>query len=128
MKGRKIEQLLALSDLEPKGLIQASAKFSEGWMDEQGQLDQYIAAATRKDVPHAFETLPVSASQWAVFTSSGPFPETLQNTWGRIYSDWFPTAAYELAEGPEVLVMLTDALSVPEVESEIRIPVRPKPE
>ena len=128
LTGEKIEQLLALSDLEPKGLIQASANFSEGRMDEQGQLDQYIGTATTKDVPDAFDTLPVSGSQWAVFTSSGPFPETLQNTWGRIYSDWFPTAAYELAEGPEMLVMLTDDLTAPEVESEIWIPVRPKPE
>lgn len=33
----------------------------------------------------------------------GPFPETLQNVWGRIYSEWFPASGYETVEGPEIL-------------------------
>ena len=40
---------------------------------------------------------------WAVFEAVGPFPDTLQQVWGRIYSEWFPTSSYEQAEGPEIL-------------------------
>jgi AraC family transcriptional regulator len=56
----------------------------------------------------------------------GPFPETLQNTWGRIYAEWFPSSGYEAAEGPEILWNAAKDVSSPTFTSEIWIPVAKK--
>lgn len=121
-----IRELKELSNVEPKGLLSASANFSEGRMEEKGVLDHYIGAATTKDCPDRLAQLEVAASTWAVFTAVGPFPETLQNVWGRIYSEWFPSAGYELAEGPEMLWNEHKDTTSPAFKSEIWIPVRQK--
>ncbi|WP_088035207.1 AraC family transcriptional regulator [Evansella clarkii] len=118
-----INQLEDLSTVEPKGLIQASTNFSEGRMEEKGTLDHYIGVATTKETKEDFSALHVPAYTWAVFTSSGPFPAALQETWGRIYSEWFPSSDYEQSRGPEILAIKSNDLSSAAVESEIWIPV-----
>ncbi|MFP9128969.1 AraC family transcriptional regulator [Niallia sp. Man26] len=119
----KIAQLQQLSNLEPKGMIQASLNFSEGRMEEKGELDQYIGVATTESCPEHFSKLEVPALTWAVFESIGPFPSTLQATWGRIYSEWFPSSNYEAVEGPEILSIKNKDLTSPAVKTEIWIPV-----
>lgn len=122
----KLNRIKALSDIEPKGLIQASVNFSEGRMEEKGGLDHYIGAATTQECPDSFAQLEVPASTWAVFESVGPFPDTLQDIWGRIYAEWFPSSGYELAEGPEILWNEHKDVSSPAFRSEIWIPVMKK--
>ncbi|WP_277673452.1 AraC family transcriptional regulator [Piscibacillus halophilus] len=119
----KIKQLKSLSNLEPKGIIQASTNFSEGRMEEKGGLDHYIGVATDQDGPEGFTALEVPAMTWAVFLSEGPFPETLQETWGRIYSEWFPSSNFEQVNGPEILWNEHPDTSSPHFKSEIWIPV-----
>ena len=119
----KIEQLKELSNVEPIGIIQASTNFSEGRMEEKGELDQYIGVATTQGCPENYSKLEVPALTWAIFESTGPFPSTLQETWGRIYSEWFPSSDYQVAEGPEILSIKTQDLTSPSVTSEIWIPV-----
>ena len=121
-----IRQLKSMSDVEPKGIISASTSFSEGRMEEQGELDHYLGVATTNKGNHNFEELPVSAGTWAVFEAVGPFPETLQNIWGRIYAEWFPSSGYEAAEGPEILWNESPDTQNPNYRSEIWIPVRKK--
>ncbi|MEW4220089.1 AraC family transcriptional regulator [Rossellomorea marisflavi] len=121
-----IKELKGLSDVEPTGLISASARFSEERMEEKGELDHMIGVATSKECPARFAYLEVPALTWAVFESIGPFPETLQDVWGRIYSEWFPSSGYELIEGPELLWNESKDLSSPTYRSEIWIPVRKK--
>ncbi|NMC55246.1 MAG: AraC family transcriptional regulator [Chloroflexi bacterium] len=121
-----ITQLKALSNVEPVGLLSASTRFSEGRMQEQGELDHFIGVATDKPCPEKFQSLEVSASTWAVFEAIGPFPETLQTVWGRIYSEWFPSSSYELAPGPEILWNESKDVSLPNYRSEIWIPVQTK--
>ncbi|MBU5353132.1 AraC family transcriptional regulator [Paenibacillus silvae] len=118
-----IDRLKQLSNVEPQGLISASVNFSEGRMEEQGELDHYIGAATSKECPKDFSKLEVPALTWAVFEAVGPFPETLQQVWSRIYSEWFPSANYEVARGPEILWNEGKDVSSPEFRSEIWIPV-----
>ena len=122
----KIDQLKKLSNVEPKGMIQASTNFSEGRMEEKGELDQYIGVATTQEYPENFSKLEVPALTWAVFDSIGPFPSTLQATWGRIYSEWFPSSNYQVIEGPEILSIESEDLTSPSVKSEIWIPVSKK--
>jgi len=118
-----IVQLKALSDIEPQGLIQASVNFSEERMEERGSLDHYVGVATSKECPEHWKKLEVAEATWAVFEAIGPFPDTLQNVWGRIYSEWFPSASYELARGPEILWNESKDISSPTFKSEIWIPV-----
>ncbi len=121
-----INKLKELSNIEPKGLIQASLNFSEGRMEEKGELDHYIGVVTTHEGPEVFSKLEVPASTWAVFESEGPFPQTLQETWGRIYSEWFPSSSYQQTEGPEILSIKSSDLKSPTVKSEIWIPILKK--
>jgi len=120
-----INQLKQLSNVEPRGLLSASTNFSEGRQDK-GTLDHYIGAATTKDCPPNLTALEVPALTWAVFLAVGPFPNTLQDTWGRIYSEWFPSSNYEQAEGPEMLWNEHKDVTSPTFKSEIWIPVLKK--
>lgn len=119
-----IARLKALSNSEPSGIISASTNFSEGRMEEQGELDHYIGAATTRDEVTEFDELPIDSGTWAVFESIGPFPKTLQEVWGRIYSEWFPSSGYEAVEGPELLWHESPNTADPKYRSEIWIPVR----
>ena len=117
-----IATLKALSNVQPLGLISASTNFSEGRQDG-GELDHYIGVATTHAHPSHFARLEVAPATWAVFESVGPFPDTLQNIWGRIYAEWFPTSHYEQAPGPEILWNADKDISSPTFRSEIWIPV-----
>ncbi|NLX64791.1 MAG: AraC family transcriptional regulator [Clostridiaceae bacterium] len=121
-----IKKLKALSNVEPTGIINASANFSEGRMEERGELDHYIGVATTSEETAGFDVLETEAGTWAVFESIGPFPETLQNIWGRIYSEWFPTSGYEARKGPEILWNENPDTGNPKYRSEIWIPVKKK--
>jgi AraC family transcriptional regulator len=60
--------------IEPKGMIQASINFSDGRMEEKGELDQYIGVAATEECPENLE---------------------------RIFSEWFPSSNYQVTEGPK---------------------------
>ncbi|WP_337050556.1 AraC family transcriptional regulator [Priestia megaterium] len=121
-----IRELKELSNVTPLGLLSASVNFSEGRMEEKGQLDHYIGVATTKDCPNHLVQLEVPAGTWAVFEAVGPFPDTLQDVWGRIYSEWFPASTYEQVEGPEILWNEHKNVTSPTFKSEIWIPVLKK--
>jgi AraC family transcriptional regulator len=121
-----ILQLKELSNTVPLGIISASTNFSDGRMQEKGELDHYIGVATNRNCPDNLSKLHVPATTWAVFTSVGPFPETLQNIWGRIYSEWFPSSNFEQKEGPEILWNESKDVTSPNFKSEIWIPVQKK--
>lgn len=122
-----ISDLKMLSDIEPFGFISASANFSEGRMDEKGELDHYIGVATASNDTTIYDELKIDAGTWAVFESIGPFPSMLQDIWGRIYSEWFPSSGYEAMEGPEILWHESKDMSNPKYRSEIWIPIIKKP-
>ncbi|MCP1358638.1 AraC family transcriptional regulator [Aneurinibacillus migulanus] len=125
LNGETINKLKKLSNVEPLGLLSASTNFSEGRL-EKGELDHYIGVATTKECPDNLTQLEVPASTWAVFEAVGPFPDTLQDVWGRIYSEWFPSSNYEQTEGPEVLWNEDKDVTSPTFKSEIWIPILKK--
>ncbi|MFC0189518.1 GyrI-like domain-containing protein [Fictibacillus aquaticus] len=124
LNSETIQLLKNLSNVEPHGLISASANFSEGRMEEKGELDHYIGAATTKDCRGDLEKYEIPAGTWAVFEAVGPFPETLQDVWGRVYSEWFPSSIYEQINGPEILWNEHKDVTSPTFRSEIWIPVK----
>ncbi|MCM3446728.1 MULTISPECIES: AraC family transcriptional regulator [Bacillus] len=121
-----IKQLKELSNAAPVGLISASTNFSDGRTEENGELDHYIGAATTKHCPNHLSQLEVPASTWAVFEAAGSFPDALQEVWGRIYSEWFPSSHYEQIEGPEILWNEHKDVTSPSFKSEIWIPISKK--
>ena len=96
----------------------------EEWKKEENQI--ITSVATSSDETAELDVLKIEASTWAVFESIGPFPETLQNVWGRIYSEWFPSSGYEAVEGPEILWNESPDTGNPKYRSEIWIPVKKK--
>lgn len=126
LQGETIDTLKKLSNVKPLGLLSASVNFSEGRMEEKGELDHYIGVATTKNCPRNLIKLEVPALTWAVFEAVGPFPDTLQDVWGRIYSEWFPSSNYEQVKGPEILWNEHKDVTSPTFKSEIWIPVSKK--
>ncbi len=126
LSNETINKLKNLSNVNPLGLLSASVNFSEGRMEEKGELDHYIGVATTKECPDNLIQLEVPALTWAVFKAVGPFPDTLQNVWARIYSEWFPSSNYEQVEGPEILWNEHKDVTSPTFKSEIWIPVLKK--
>lgn len=121
-----INKLKKLSNVEPIGLLSASTNFSEDRMEEKGELDHYIGVATTNECSGKLTLLEVPSSTWAVFEAIGPFPDTLQNVWGRIYSEWFPSSNYEQIAGPEILWNADKDVTSPTFKSEIWIPILKK--
>ena len=64
-----------------------SANFVEREV-EGTALYQYVGVATTQKASEPYDVLQVEESDWAVFTVVGPFPEAVQETWARIYSEW----------------------------------------
>jgi AraC family transcriptional regulator len=68
-----------------------------------GEVFNYaIAVETdRTESEGEYDFIQIPAATWAVFTSTGPMPDSIQDVWSRIYQEWFPSTDYEQAEGPD---------------------------
>jgi AraC family transcriptional regulator len=117
-----IVELKNLCNTEPNGMLSVSANFTERTV-EGSEADQYIGIATTNAAPSDYDVLPVDASTWAVFHVIGKFPDALQETWAKIYAEWFPTSGYELTGGPEMLWNESPDTSKKDYRSEIWIPI-----
>ncbi|MDL2229716.1 AraC family transcriptional regulator [Treponema sp. OttesenSCG-928-L16] len=118
----RIAQMKGLCDIQPQGILSVSANFAERTA-EGTELDQYVGVATTKQAPPGYDILFVEESDWAAFTVTGPFPQAVQNSWGRIYSEWLLSSEYQLTGGPEFLWHESPDLTQPDCKSEIWIPV-----
>ncbi|MFC0560392.1 AraC family transcriptional regulator [Halalkalibacter alkalisediminis] len=87
---------------------------------ENGDIDYYIATATTKPCPKELEILEIPSQTWAVFQATGEMPDALLTTWERVYTEWFSTSGYELAEAPEFVKGINDT------KTEIWVPVKKK--
>ncbi|GAB1690652.1 helix-turn-helix domain-containing protein [Krasilnikovia sp. M28-CT-15] len=115
---RRIEEL---SDAEPAGIISASVNLDES-RAEGTELDYYHGAATTGAAPEDLDCLDVTAGTWAVFDSSGAFPQALQGLWRDVFTEWFPSNPYQSRPGPEILrVRLSPDAT--EAEAQLWIPV-----
>ena len=80
--------------------------------------------ATFKMVSNDYDILHVAASIWTIFQVTGAFPDAIQDTWAKIYAEWFPASGYELTGGPELLWNENSDISRADYKSEIWVPVR----
>lgn len=69
----------------------------------------------------------IKGGEYAVMLHEGSF-DTLIDSYKRIYGEWLPRSGREVESGPSIEVYLKDADEVPpeEMETEIRIPLKPK--
>jgi AraC family transcriptional regulator len=111
-------RLKSLSDTEPAGILAVTAGL-EPDAPEGATLTYLHAVALRADstVPADLDTMSVDAGTWAVFHSSGPFPDALQQTWAATATDWFPSNPWRLRPGPSILryLELTDTRATCEI-------------
>ncbi|MBO0656242.1 AraC family transcriptional regulator [Streptomyces triculaminicus] len=97
-----LRRIHSLSDQEPEGIVSVSDQLDES-RAEGTELDYYHGAVTRAAAPEDMDTLTVPAGMWAVFESSGPFPQALQYLWRDVFTQWFPSNPYRSRPGPEIL-------------------------
>ncbi|MFD5409149.1 AraC family transcriptional regulator [Streptomyces nojiriensis] len=97
-----LRRIQDLSDQEPEGIISASDNLADS-RAEGTELDYYHGVVTHAPVPEDMDALTVRAGTWAVFESSGPFPQTLQYLWRDVFTQWFPSNPYRSRPGPEIL-------------------------
>ncbi|MFC0844169.1 GyrI-like domain-containing protein [Streptomyces noboritoensis] len=97
-----LERIQSLSDQEPEGIVSVSVNLDES-RAEGTELDYYHGVVTGAAVPEDMDALTVPAGVWAVFESSGPFPQALQYMWRDVFTQWFPSNPYRSRPGPEIL-------------------------
>ncbi|MER0483061.1 AraC family transcriptional regulator [Streptomyces sp. Edi2] len=97
-----LQRITALSDQEPDGIIAVSDQLDPS-RAEGTELDYYHGVVTGAEVPEDMDALPVPAGMWAVFESSGSFPQALQFMWRDVFTQWFPSNPYQSRQGPEIL-------------------------
>lgn len=97
-----VRRIHALSDQEPEGIVSVSDDLDPS-RAEGTELDYYHAVVASAVGPDDLDTLAVPAGTWAVFDSSGPFPQTLQHLWRDVFTQWFPSNPYRSRPGPEIL-------------------------
>lgn len=122
MTPERIAELKSLCNIDPQGMLSVSVNFAER-TTEGSELDQYLGVATTKQAPNGYDMLLVEESDWGVFTVVGEFPQAVQDTWARIYSEWLPASDYQLTGGPELLWHESPDLTRSDCKSEIWIPL-----
>ncbi|MCX2948254.1 AraC family transcriptional regulator [Lentzea sp. NEAU-D7] len=113
-----LDRMKELSDGEPAGML--ALTFNQEGVEEGDMLDYFQGVVTSREAPEDMETLEVPKNTWAVFTASGPYPETIQHMWRDVYTQWFPSNSYESAEGPS---MLRTQIDGDQATAELWIPV-----
>lgn len=96
-------EMHTFDDIYPHQVVNASLDFQEGRTTEGGEMTHMIGFATLQENTYEdLEQLSVPAHTWAVFPNEGPFPQTLQETWARIFSEWLPSSGYQVVAAPEI--------------------------
>ncbi|MEU0556948.1 AraC family transcriptional regulator [Dactylosporangium sp. NPDC006015] len=119
-------RLKALSDTEPGGLLQVTDDVDPD-AAEGTELTYLhgVAVGQASAVPEDLDAIEVAAGRWAVFRTSGPFPQTLQSTWAATATEWFPSNPWRLRPGPSIVSILDRAADFTTATCELWLPVEP---
>lgn len=88
--------------------------------------DYWIGTMTEEPCPEGFEEITIPACTWAIFEAIGvmrPLPNSLQEIWGRIYSEWLPNSGYQHAMVPEIEYYPVGDMTDPKYKCEVWIPI-----
>ncbi|GGW75595.1 AraC family transcriptional regulator [Streptomyces griseoloalbus] len=118
---RMLERLEKLSDQEPQGIVAVCDDLDPS-RAEGTELDYYHGVITTASAPEGTTALSVPAGTWAVFTTSGPAPQAIQELWRDVFTQWFPSNPYRSRPGPEILRTRL-SLDGTEADAELWLPV-----
>ncbi|WP_367129034.1 GyrI-like domain-containing protein [Saccharothrix sp. HUAS TT1] len=119
-------RLKALGDTEPAGLLQVSDDVDPD-AAEGSELTYLhgVAVTGGAPVPDDLDAIEVPAGRWAVFRTSGPHPQVLQQTWAATATEWFPSNPWRLRPGPSIVAVLDRAADFSTATCELWLPVEP---
>ncbi|GAA0182267.1 AraC family transcriptional regulator [Clostridium sediminicola] len=83
----------------------------------------YVIGVFTKEKLSNYNYYEVPSTDWAIFEVRGPIGEKLQNTWKRIFSEWFPSTTFQHAYLPELEVYYGGDTQSPDYLTEIWIPI-----
>lgn len=117
-------RLKGLSDTEPAGLLQVSADVDPDYT-EGSELTYLHGVARAENSPTSddLDVIDVPAGTWAVFRTSGAYPDALQTTWAATATDWFPANPWRLRPGPSIVSVLDRADDFSTATCELWLPV-----
>jgi AraC family transcriptional regulator len=118
---RDLERLERLSDQEPQGIVAVCDDLDPS-RAAGTELDYYRGVITSAAAPEGTTALAVPAGTWAVFTTSGPAPQAIQELWRDVFTEWFPSNPYRSRPGPEILRTHMSADKT-EADAELWLPV-----
>ncbi|CAM5735827.1 AraC family transcriptional regulator [Streptomyces hirsutus] len=118
---RTLERLEKLSDQEPQGIVAVCDDLDPS-RAEGTELDYYHGVVTSAAASEGTTVLSVPAGTWAVFTTSGPAPQAIQELWRDVFTQWFPSTPYRSRPGPEILRTRLSADGT-EADAELWLPV-----
>jgi AraC family transcriptional regulator len=100
-------RLKSLSNAVPAGLLQVTDEMDSA--EVEGTELTYlhgVAVTDGTSVPDDLDSISVAGGSWAVFTSAGPHPQALQETWAATAAEWFPSNPWRLRPGPSIVAVL----------------------
>lgn len=118
------ERLKGLSNAEPAGLLQVSADVDPDYAEGSELTFLHgVAVSEGSPVPGDLDVVETEAGTWAVFESSGSFPETLQSIWAATATEWFPANPWRLRPGPSIVSVLERSADFSSATCELWLPV-----
>lgn len=120
-------RLKDMSSAEPRGLLAVTAGVQPD--AEEGSPVTYlhgVAIAADKTPAEDLDVITVPEGSWVAFRSSGPHPSTLQDTWSRTATDWFPSNPWRLRPGPSIVSIVDRADDFSTATTELWMPVEPE--
>ncbi|MGW5052723.1 GyrI-like domain-containing protein [Actinokineospora sp. NPDC004072] len=117
-------RLKALGDTDPAGLLQVTDDIDPD-AAEGTELTYLhgVAVAAGTPAPDDLDAIEVPAGRWAVFRTSGPHPQALQDTWAATATEWFPANPWRLRPGPSIVAVLDRAADFSTATCELWLPV-----
>lgn len=117
-------RLKELGDTEPHGLLAVSDDVDPD--AREGTELTYlhgVAVTSGTAAPDDLDAIDVPAGTWAVFRTSGPHPDALQQAWAATAIEWFPSNPWRLRPGPSIVAVLERAEDFSTATCELWLPV-----
>jgi AraC family transcriptional regulator len=112
-----VTRIMSLSNGIINGLIGVSAN------NNGLTFDYYIGCTTAETAAPKLEALRIPAATWVVFEATGALPDSIINTWKRIFAEWFPSSDYESLPLPTIEVYSDGDSGSDDYHSELWVPV-----
>ena len=119
------QRLKELSNQSPGGLLQISDDLAEVAEGSELTYLHGVAVTHETQVPDDLASIAVPAGTWALFTTEGPHPQALQETWAATATEWFPSNPWRLRPGPSIVAVLEHDEEFTTATCELWLPVEP---